>query len=60
MNTRLKGINISKIIVLNALLENDLKEEFYNTIGQCIYDDGLNRRYINLLEQAYNKWHKEI
>lgn len=59
MNTRLKGINISKIIVLNALLENGLKEEFFNTIGQYIYDDGLNHIYMNLLNQAYNKWHKE-
>ena len=59
MNTRLKGINISKIIVLNALLENGLKEEFFNTIGQYIYDDGLNHIYMNLLNQAYNKWYKE-
>jgi len=60
MNTELKGIDRLKILKLSIFLKNDQKEEFYNTIGQYIFDDGLNRLYINLLEQAHNRWYKEI
>jgi len=60
MNTELKGIDRLKILKLSIFLKNDQKEEFYNTIGQYIFDDGLNRLYINLLEQAHNKWYKEV
>lgn len=61
MNTELKGIDrLIKILKLSIFLKNDQKEEFYNTIGQYIFDDGLNRLYINLLEQAHNRWYKEI
>ena len=59
MNTELKGIDRLKILKLSIFLKNDQKEEFYNTIGQYIFDDGLNRLYINLLEQAHNRWYKE-
>ena len=47
MNTELKGIDRLKILKLSIFLKNDQKEEFYNTIGQYIFDDGLRRNNDN-------------
>ena len=45
---------------LAYLLENNRKEEFYNTIAGEIAIYGLNNYYLNMLKTASKKWHEEV